>query len=105
MAYRQTKNPRIAFVPTDAVEQVIHHMARVSGKSRAAVVAELMTDLVPFISQQAESYESILNRAEQAREFVQALTEESQRLAAQPELPLDKPKRQRKRKGATSGPT
>jgi putative cell wall-binding protein len=105
MAYRPTKNPRIAFVPSDIAQEVILQMAETSGQSRASVVAELMNDLAPVIKGQIEAHQKIANRPQEARQYIQDLAEESRAIIAQAELALDKPKRRRKRKGATSGPT
>lgn len=105
MAYRPTKNPRIAFVPSDAVQSVVSEMAEASGQSRASVVAELMDDLAPVIRGQIEALRKIADRPTEARQYIQDLADESRAQIAQAELALDKPKQRRKRKVATSGPT
>ncbi len=105
MAYRPTKNPRIAFVPSDVVQELVSEMAEASGQSRASVVAELMDDLAPVIRGQIEAFRKIADRPSEARQHIQDLAEESRAVIAQAELDLGKPKQPRKRKVATSGPT
>jgi len=101
MAYRPTKNPRIAFVPSDAVLAVVAEMAEASGQSRASVVAELMDDLAPVIRGQIEAHRKLAGRPEEARQHVQELIDQSRAQIAQTELDLGKPKQpRRKRKGA-----
>ncbi len=80
-------------------------MAEVSGKSRASVVAELMTDIAPVIRGQIEATRKIAGRPEEARQYLEDLANESIEKIGQAVLDLDKPKQPRKRKVATSGPT
>jgi hypothetical protein len=105
MAYRRTRNPRISFIPSDAAQAVILEMAEVSGKSRASVVAELMTDIAPVIRGQIEAFQKIAARPEEARQYLEELANESIERIGQTVLDLDKPKQPRKRKVATSGST
>jgi hypothetical protein len=104
MAYRPTKNPRIAFVPSDVVQELVSQMAEASGQSRASIVSELMTDLAPVIRGQIEAFQKIAARPEEARQYITELANDSRAVIAQTELEFDKAKRRRKRKGANSGP-
>ncbi len=100
MAYRKTRNPRIAFVPTDAVLAILTEMSEVSGQTRASVVAELMDDLAPVIRGQIEAQRKLAGRPEEARQHVQGLIDQSRAQIAQAELDLGKPKQTRKRRSA-----
>jgi vacuolar-type H+-ATPase subunit H len=64
-----------------------------------------MTDLAPVIRGQIEALRKIADRPSEARQHIQTLIDDSRAVIDQAELDLDKPKRRRKRKVATSGPT
>lgn len=77
MASRKTKNPRISFVPSDEVLRLVSDLAGVSGQSMASIVAELMNDLAPVLSQQLEAFRAIASRPEEARSHIEALAAQS----------------------------
>ena len=103
MAARPTKNPRIAFVPSDQVHALVRRLSEASGQSRASIVSELMDDIAPVIQGQLEAFERIAARPDQAREHVQAFANEATAMIAQAMLDLPAPpkKRGRPRKHAT----
>lgn len=105
MAVRPTKNPRIAFVPSDAVHAIVRELSNLSGESRAAIVSGYMDELEPVIRGQLEAFRKIADHPQEVREYVKDLADSARAKIAQAELDLDKPKQRRKRKGATSGPT
>jgi len=104
MATRPTKNPRIAFVPSDAVHALVGELAETSGKSRASIVSELMDDIAPVIQGQLDAMRKIANRPEEAREHIRDLANESLATIAQVQMDLDTPQpRKRKQKGPKNG--
>jgi hypothetical protein len=98
MAYRKTKNPRISFVPSDAVEALVKELADASGVSRASIVAELMGEMEPVIRGQIEAFRKIAARPEEARQHIQDLANATTANIAQAMLDLDEPKQPRKRR-------
>jgi hypothetical protein len=107
MAYRLTKNPRISFVPSDEVHLLVASLSEASGKSRASIVSQLMTEIEPVIKGQLEAFQKIASRPHEARQLVQEYANQATAQIAQAMLDLDAPKqpRKRNRKVATSGPT
>jgi hypothetical protein len=105
MATRPTKNPRIAFVPSDAVHAILVELSELSKESRSALVSGYMDDLVPVIRGQLEAFRKIAAHPEEVRQYVHDLADEARAQIDQAELSLDEPKQPRKRKVATSGPT
>jgi hypothetical protein len=105
MATRPTKNPRIAFVPSDGVRDVVARLSKLSGESRAAIVSGFMDEIEPVIRGQIEAFEKIAARPEEARQFVEDYANQATATIAQAMLDLDKPKQPRKRKVVTSGST
>jgi hypothetical protein len=98
MATRPTKNPRIAFVPSDAVHALVRELSEASGESRAAIVSSLMDDVEPVIRGQLEAFRKIAARPEEARQHIQDLANETTAKIAQAMLDLDEPKQPRKRR-------
>lgn len=104
MATRPTKNPRIAFVPSDAVHKLVRELSESSGESRAAIVSGLMDELEPVIRGQLEAFRRIAARPEETRQHIQELANESMAKIAQVQLDLEEPKQPRKRRGANASP-
>jgi predicted DNA-binding protein len=100
----QTRNPRIAFVPSDAINELLKQFSATTGRTKASLVAELMDDLAPIIQMQVEAVRKIVARPEAVRQHITEMAMEAKAMIDQQVLNLPKPKRQRKRKGATSGP-
>lgn len=103
MAYRTTKNPRIAFVPSDAVLALLTDLSESSGRSKASLVAELMHDLAPVIKGQVDAHRKLAARPEEARQHVQDLLDDTNAQLAQVQLELNEPRQPRKRKGPANG--
>ena len=100
MAARPTKNPRIAFVPSDVVHALVRRVSDMSGKSRASIVAEILDDVAPVLQGQLDAMEKIAGKPEEARALVAAYANEAIATIAQAQLDLDEPKQKpgRKRK-------
>jgi uncharacterized protein YbjQ (UPF0145 family) len=103
MTNRPTKNPRIAFVPSDAVHALVGQLSELSGESRAGIVSDFMDQMEPVIRGQIEAFRKIAARPEEARQYVQDLANESTAMIAQAVLDLDKPKQKRGRKPKDRG--
>lgn len=73
MGKHKTKNPRIAFVPSDHVLALVTKLSQVSGQPKASIVSELMDDIAPVLSQQIEVFSAMLSKPEKAREHLVAL--------------------------------
>jgi hypothetical protein len=95
---RPYKNPRIAFVPSDAIHELVGQLSDASGESRAAIVSGLLDEIAPVILGQLEAFRKIASRPEEARQHIQDLANSSTAEIAQAVLDLDKPKQPRKRK-------
>jgi uncharacterized membrane protein YccC len=100
----QTRNPRIAFVPSDVLNELLKQLSETTGRTKAFHAGDLLNDLAPVIQMQVEAMRKINGRPEAARQHVMEMAMEARAMIDQAELELDKPRRQRKRKGATSGP-
>jgi hypothetical protein len=98
-----TKNPRIAFVPSDAVQALVERLSELSGESRAGIVAGFMDEIEPVIRGQIEAFEKIASRPEEARQQVVEYANEAAAMIAQAVLDLDKPKQKRGRKPKNQG--
>jgi hypothetical protein len=88
-----TKNPRIAFVPSDEVLRLVSQLAGVSGQSKASIVSELMDDLAPVVLGQLEAFRAIAAKPEKVRQHVEALAAESIAQIGQATMAFGKPKR------------
>lgn len=71
MATRPTKNPRIAFVPSDAVHALMEQVSKLSGQSKASIVSELMDEIAPVVQGQIDALKSLAASPEKARQYVQ----------------------------------
>jgi hypothetical protein len=71
MATRPTKNPRVAFVPSDAVHALLIKVSELSGQSKASVVSELMDEVAPVVQGQIDALLALKATPERAKQFVQ----------------------------------
>jgi hypothetical protein len=93
-----TKNPRIAFVPSDAVQSLVQRLSDLSGESRAGIVSGFMDEIEPVIRGQIEAFEKIAARPEHARQQIEDYANAATATIAQAVLDLDKPEQKRGRK-------
>lgn len=71
MATRPTKNPRIAFVPSDAVHALMEQVSKLSGQSKASLISELMDEVAPVIQGQIDALTALAASPGKAKEYVQ----------------------------------
>lgn len=93
-----TKNPRIAFVPSDEVLRLVTHLAGASGQSLASIVSELMDDIAPVIQGQLDAFAAIAARPEKAREHIEALAAQSIAAIGQATMEFKTPRKPRARR-------
>lgn len=67
----QTKNRRIAFVPSDHLAKVLNDLASSSGKSKASIVSEIMDEAAIVMEGQLRAYRQIAAAPGKAREVIQ----------------------------------
>lgn len=99
------RNPRISFAPSDELSGLLRELSELSGYTITWHVRDMLSDLIPVYRGQIDAMKKIANRPEEARQYVQALANQSTATIAQAMLALDKPKQPRKRKGALHGTT
>lgn len=88
----KTKNPRIAFVPSDHVLKTIRELSATSGVPMATIVSEIMDEAAVVMSGQLEAFKQIARAPERAREVVQDYANASMARMSQAVLDLDKPR-------------
>lgn len=95
-----TRNPRIAFAPSDDVAALLRELSQLTGRTMAWHVGDMLTDLVPLYRGQIEAMRTLKDRPELAREFINEKANEAIATIAQVQLDLDEPKQKpgRKRK-------
>lgn len=95
-----TRNPRIAFAPSDEVAALLKELSQLSGRTMAWHVQDMLSDLVPVYRAQIDAIRLIANRPEEVREHIRAKANEATATIAQALLDLDEPKQKpgRKRK-------
>lgn len=98
-----TKRERLAFQPSGPVRMALDELHKLTGKSRAALVSEMLDGVAPLFVEQMRLMQSLSSQPERAREFVtefgmQGINTISQQLL---DLPPVRPKRGRPRKHAT----
>ena len=71
MATRPTKNPRIAFVPSDAVHALMEQVSKLSGQSKASIVSELMDEVAPVVQGQIDALMALAASPDKAKQYVQ----------------------------------
>lgn len=96
-----TKNPRIAFVPTDEFLGVISDLAEVAGKTKASLVAEILDTATPILRDQLAAYRAIAASPEKAKGVLQEYANKATADIAQAVIDFEKPKR--RRRSAKSG--
>jgi hypothetical protein len=104
MAYRKTRNPRIAFVPSDEVLGILKELRELSGHTLAWHVGDMLTDLVPLYRGQIDAMRKIANRPEEAREYIRDMANESIATILQTVMDLPPPKRKRRPAGGSDKP-
>lgn len=92
-----TKNPRIAFVPTDDFLSVISDLADVSGKTKASLVAEILDTATPILRDQLQAYRAIAESPEKAKSVLQEYANKATADIAQAVMEFEEPKRGRRR--------
>jgi SET domain-containing protein len=65
-----TKLPRIAFVPSEQVHELLRELSTLSGQSLASLVSEMMDEIVPVFQGQISAIRQIAASPEKAREYV-----------------------------------
>jgi hypothetical protein len=93
MSYNKTRNPRIAFVPSDEVLGILKELRQLSGHTMAWHVGDMLTDLVPIYRGQIDAMKKLANRPEEARQHIQDTANHSIIQIAQTMLDLPRPKR------------
>jgi len=103
MATRPTKNPRIAFVPSDRLDAVIRELSEASGKSRASIVSGLMDEIAPVLQGQLDAFRKIAAQPDEAKKIIEGYANEGMAQIAQAQLDLERPKQKPGRKPGGSG--
>lgn len=71
--HRKTRNPRIAFVPSDQVAALVARISELSCESRASICSQLLDDIAPVMQQQLDALERLREVPEKAREHLAQL--------------------------------
>jgi len=93
---RKTRNPRIAFVPSDRLRAVMERLAAASGKSMASIAAGLLDEAAPVLDDQLRAFEEIRARPDKAREVLDGFIVKQRAVIDQAVLDLDAPDHRRK---------
>ena len=98
-----TKRERLAFQPSGPVRMALDELHKLTWKSRASMVSEMLDGVAPLFLEQMKLMTALNNQPEKARELVtefgmQGINTISQQLL---DLPPVRPKRGRPRKHAT----
>lgn len=93
---RKTRNPRIAFVPSDRVRSVLERLSAVSGQSMASIAAGLLDEAAPVLDDQLRAFEQINARPDKAREVLDGFIAKQRAVIDQAVLDLDAPGHRRK---------
>lgn len=106
MATSTERTPRIAVTLSPASLELVTEISKVSGKTKASIISELMDDILPVLQGQFEAQKKLAARPEEARQHVQDVIDQGRAVIDQQELALGKPRRKyRTRKGAARGAT
>lgn len=73
----QHKNKRIAFVPSTELVHVLDDLAKLSGKPKASLAAEIIETAVPILQDQIRHYRAIASAPERAQEVIQEYAEKA----------------------------
>jgi len=93
---RKTVRPRISFVPTVQVQELLEELAVLSGQSKASLASEMLDEVVPVIRGQIEALKKVAGRPEEARKWVEDYAQQAVRDISQAVLDLDTPNKPRK---------
>lgn len=91
-----TKNPRIAFVPSDAFRDIVSELSKVSGKSKAFIVADILDSATPILRDQLAAYREIAGNPEKAKAVLQEYANKATADIAQAVMEFEQPKRRRR---------
>ena len=91
MAAGQTKNPRIAFVPSNHLLKIVTELSETSGKSKASIVSEIMDEAAVVIDDQLKAYRKIASAPESARAVLQDYANQQVAKIGQAVIEFDKP--------------
>lgn len=86
---RTTKNPRIAFVPSDQVLRLVRQLSELNGQSMASIVSEMMDVISPVVQGQIDALLKVAATPEMAREIVEGYFDECVDQLAQAKLDFE----------------
>ena len=98
--HRKTVRPRVSFVPTAQVAELLNELSELSGQSKASIASEMLDEVAPVIRGQLEALRKVAAAPEQARQHVQDYAMRAVQEIAQTVLAFDEPNKPKRVKRA-----
>lgn len=103
MAYRRTVRPRISFIPTAQVGDLLNELSTLTGQSKASLASEMLDEVAPVIRGQLEALRKVAASPDEARRYVEDYAKRAMDEIAQSVLALDEPNKAKRVKRANRG--